>query len=331
VGWNVAREVTAGMNPAFHSTLFRQIGAALLAVVLAGCGSSTAVAPASRPAIPDTGLVLLSSKDGTQRGAATVGSDPVAVVVSSDGATAYMADSAPGDVYAVRLPALSVAWKQHVGGAPFGLLLHGGHLFVTLFNSAAVVELNPDTGAVLASHPVSTGPAAMTVDAMGRVVVAGTRGEVDYLDATSLPAGHGFGIAVSGAQIWTADYERAELERVGDHHLVGMPDPLFPFWLAPAPGGRLLIAAEGASEDSDPGGVYEFDPAGETFTTLARPKDPDLVLQSGTQVLVAAHGDREVLAIEAGHTSVWAPGAAAVALAADPQLSLVVVAVNAHE
>jgi len=68
------------------------------------------------------------------------------VIVSEDGATAYLADSSPGDVYAVRLPRLTVAWKHHVGGAPFGLLLHGGSLFVSLFSGAAVVELDPSSG-----------------------------------------------------------------------------------------------------------------------------------------------------------------------------------------
>ena len=68
-------------------------------------------------------------------------------IVSEDGGTAYMADSSPGDVYAVRLPSLTVAWKHHVGGAPFGLLLHGGSLFVSLFSGGAVVELDPADGA----------------------------------------------------------------------------------------------------------------------------------------------------------------------------------------
>jgi len=77
------------------------------------------------------------------------------------------------------------------------------------------------------------------------------------------------------------------------------PWPLFPFWLAPGAAGTLLIAAEGGTEDTDPGGVFSFDGVG-TFKTLARPRDPDQVLQSGSTVLVAAHGDHEVLAIAGG-------------------------------
>jgi DNA-binding beta-propeller fold protein YncE len=275
--------------------------------------------------------VLLSLEDGTQRGSASVGTDVVAVIVSDDGKTAYVADSAPGDVYAVRLPSLQVAWKQHVGGAPFGLLLHAGRLFVSLFSGASVVELEPSSGTKLATDPVPQGPAVMTTDGAGHVVVAGTRGELNIIGGGQLAAGNGFGVAWAGGQLWSADYERAELVPAGDDHRVGLPLPLFPFWLAPGAGNSLLIAAEGGTEDTDPGGVFSFDTMTGAFTTLAAPKDPDQVLQSGSTILVAAHGDQDVLAIRGGRSDAWARGAAAVALAPDPSLDLLVVAVNAHE
>jgi DNA-binding beta-propeller fold protein YncE len=292
------------------------------------CGAAPAVA---LPAYPETGLVLLSLKDGTLRASAPVGSDVVAVITSDDGKTAYLADSAPGDVYAVRLPELKVAWKHHVGGAPFGLLLHAGRLFVSLFSGALVVELDTTSGAQLATHTVHDGPAVLAVGPDGRVLVAGTRGVVDYLDGTSKPAGNGFAVAVVNGRVWTADYERAELVPVGVDHRVGLPLPVFPFWLAPGTGNALLIAAEGGSEDTDPGGVFSFDTVTGAFSTLGTPKDPDQVLQSGSTIFVAAHGDRDVLAIQGRRTMAWARGAAAVALAADPALGYLVVAVNAHE
>lgn len=298
-------------------------------VGLAGCGNSAPAA--SNPNYPATGLVLLSLTDGTKRAAASIGTDPVAVIVSDDGTTAYLADSSPGDVYAVKLPDLKVAWKQHVSGAPFGLLLHAGGLFVSLFSDAAVVELDPATGARLASHPVAQGPAVMSVAADGRVIVAGTSGRVSYLDGASIPAGNGFAVAVVGGQIWSADYRRAELVRAGDDHRVALPLSVSPFWLAPGARSTLLISAEGASEDSDPGAVFSYDPATGMFATLARPRDPDQVVSSGSKVMVAAHGDRDVLTIDSGVSSVWAPGAAAVAIAPDAPLQLLVVAVNAHE
>jgi outer membrane protein assembly factor BamB len=297
-------------------------------LVTAACGGST---PGSTThAFPATGLVLLSLNDGSRRASASVGTDPVAVIVAANGDMAYVADSSPGDVYAVSLPSLTVAWKRHVGGAPFGLLLNGGRLLVSLFSGAAVVELDPASGAKLASHTVVQGPAAMSVAVDGRVIVAGTSGRVGYLDGTSVPAGNGFGVAVVNGQIWTADFQRADLVRAGDHR-VALPLHVSPFWLAPGGMTTLLVAAEGANEDSDPGAVFSFDTATETFTTLARPRDPDQAVRSGSKVLVAAHGDREVLAIDAAMSSVWAPGAAAVAVAPDSPLNLLVVAVNAHE
>ncbi|MEO8743924.1 MAG: hypothetical protein ABI334_05065 [Candidatus Dormiibacterota bacterium] len=299
-------------------------------MILAGCGGSPAAVVAA-PSYPESGLVLVSLKDGSPHSLASVGTDAVAVIVSGDGKTAYTADSSPGDIYAVNLPELSVKWKQHVGGAPFGLLLHGGRLYVSLFTGASVVELDPSTGAEVASHPVPQGPAAMAVDAGGRVVVAGTRGKLDVLGDGELAAGNGFAVAFAGDRLWSADYERAELVPAGNDHRVGLPSPVFPFWLAPGAGDTLLIAAEGPTEDSDPGGVFSFDPITSAFKTLATPKDPDQVIQSGSTVFVAAHGDRDVLSISAGYTSVWARGAAAVALAPDLALGLLVLAVNAHE
>ena len=275
--------------------------------------------------------MLLSLKNGAVLNSASVGSDPVAVIVADDGKTAYIADSAPGDVYAVRLPGLREAWKRHVGGSPFGLLLHGGHLFVSLFAGSAVVALDPSDGSRLATYTVPAGPAMIALDEKDRVVVAGTRGQVTYLDGTQLPAGTGYAVALAGGSMWTEDYERAELVRVPDGHRVGLPLPLFPFWLAPGGPGRLLISAEGGNEDDDPGGVFSLDTGSETFTTLARPRDPDQVVEYATKVLVAAHGDKEVLAIDGETINVWGAGLAAVALAPDAALNVLAVVVNDHE
>jgi DNA-binding beta-propeller fold protein YncE len=295
-------------------------------MLAAACGS-TPVASTS-----DSGLVLLDLRTGAQVGSIAVGSDAVAVNLSPDGAVAYVADSAPGDVYAVRLPERRILWRTHTGGAPFAVLEHGGRVYVSLYTSTFVDELDPASGRVLARDAVTQGPAALAVDAQGRVVVAGTHGEVDFVDGTPpLRAGHGFGIAVAGGDVWTADYERAELMRAGDLKDVGMPEPLFPFWLASAPGGKILITAEGDPEDTSMGGVFEFDPRDGSFVTLAHAKDPDLAAEAGGTVFVAAHGDREVLAISGESTKRWAQGMGAVALAPDPQLGLLVVAVNGHE
>ncbi len=274
--------------------------------------------------------MLLSLSDGSWRGSAPIGRDLVAVITSEDGGTAFAADSEPGDVYAVSLPALRVRWRSHLGGAPFGLLLHDGRLFVSLFAAAAVDELDPARGEVLATHAVAPGPAALALDGAGQVAVAGTGGELAVLGGTTRRAGSGFGVAAAGGRLWTADYERAEIvDDTGAR--VGLPLPVFPFWLAPGPGGTLLIAAEGAAEDVDSGAVFAFDPRAGSFRTLARVRDPDQVLASGNTILVAAHGDRAVVAIEGTHRRTLASQTPAVGLAAAPAAGLLVVAVNGHE
>lgn len=293
----------------------------------AACGGT------SGPAAPaDSGLALLDLHSGARVATIAVGSDAVAVTLSDDGATAYVADSAPGDVYAVSLAQREVRWRTHVGGAPFGLVVKGGSVFASLYSSTFVDELDATTGKVVAAHRVTAGPAALALDAGGRVIAAGTHGEVDYLDGSMpVPAGHGFGIAAVGNDVWTADYERAELVRAGDLKLAGMPEPLFPFWLSATAEGKLLVTAEGDPEDTSPGGVFEFDPVTGAFVALAHPRDPDYVTEWDGSVYVAAHGDRQVLVITGGVARPWAPGLAAVALAPDAALNLLLVAYNGHE
>ena len=301
-----------------------------MCLLLAACSSG---APSPSQSLPhQTGLVLLSLKDGTKKAEAAIGSDPVAVIVSRDGTIAYVADSAPGDVYAVKLPSLKVAWRTHLGGSPFGLLLHEARLDVSLFLGAAVVELDPATGQTLATYKVASQVGMLGVDSSGRVVVASFLGEMDYLDGTSMRAGHGFAVTLAGGDLWTADYERAELVRVRDRHVVGLPKAVFPFWLAPGRDGTILVAAEGADEDKDEGAVFAFSPVTEEFETLVSARDPDQALLAGDTTFVAAHGDEKVLAVDArGAVKTWASNLAAVALAADPPLNTLVVVVNRHE
>lgn len=258
----------------------------------------------------------MSLSDGSVRASATVGSDPVAVMVSADGRTAYVADSAPGDVYAVSLPGLKAIWKAHVGGAPFGMLMHLGRLYVSLYDLGQIVELEPSAGRILAYDKAPGHPAALANDSNGEVAVA---------------AGSAFGIALVGTTLWTADYQRSLLTTADGSKQVPLPTPVHPFWLSPGASGHLLIAAEGESEDIDPGAVFSYDTVKGRFSTLARPRDPDLVVLSGDTVFVAAHGDHQVLAIKGASTRLWAQGSSPVGLAPDPALGVLVVAVNSHE
>ena len=299
-------------------------------MTLASCGAPPPAPAASNQAYPAAGLVLLSLTDGSKRGSASIGTDPVAVSVSADGALAYVADSAPGDVYAVRLPNLEVVWRQHVGGAPFGLLVQSDSLFVSLYDAGAVVELNAATGAKLRSIPIAPRPAAMGVDVHGRLIVASSAGRVEYLDGASLPGGRGFGIAAVGQHIWTADYDSSELVRA-DGRRVALPLSVHAFWLSAGNSGHLLIAAEGTREDEDPGGVFDLNTETLQLTTLATPRDPDQVIVAGSRIFIPAHGDEHVLVIDGSMTTAWADGIAPVALAADATHNLLVVVTNSHE
>jgi len=281
-------------------------------VLVGACGPSSTPAPV----YPNTGLVLLSLKDGSLVASAGVGADPVAVAMSDDGKTAFVADSAPGDVYAVSLPDLKVLWKTHTGGAPFGMLIHLGRLYVSLYDLGQIVELQPAGGRIISYDKAPGHPAALATDTNGDVAVA---------------AGSAYGIALVGTTMWTADYGRSLLMTADGSKQVPLPVAVHPFWLSPGSQGRLLIAAEGESEDTDPGGVFSYDVVNGRFATLARPRDPDQVVESGGTVYVAAHGDRNVLALEDSTTRRWAQGASAVAIAPDPSQGLLVVTVNAHE
>jgi DNA-binding beta-propeller fold protein YncE len=297
----------------------------IAALAAVACGDSPA------PAVPASGLMLLDLRSGAPVASLSVGSDAVAVTLSADGSTAFVADSSPGDVYAVRLATRRVLWRAHTGGAPFGILFGGDRIYVSLFTAGAVDELALDTGRVLASHPVGQGPARMAIDVDGRPLVALHSGGVATLDGHVTGGAQGFGIVTFGSEVWTCDYAHAKIVRVTDGQTFTAPMGLSPFWLAAGAGPSMLIASEGADEDRDQGGVFRMDIGSGAFTVLARPKDPDQVVEAGGVDYVAAHGDHDVLAISRGRTQTWARGAAAVALAADPQLSLLVVAVNSHE
>lgn len=277
------------------------------------------------------GLVLLSPTGKFIR-SAPVGSDVVAVTVSNDGSVAYVADSAPGDVYAVRLPSLKVAWKSYVSGAPFGLLQHGKELYVSLYSGDAVVELDAATGNVVARHKVGHHGAGMALDSIGHVMVASDDGYLTQLGEPPEPGDRAFSVAFVDGALWTADYPLGWISEAGSETTRRkLPDALHPFWVAPGAQAHVLISAEGQREDDDAGAVYAYDVATDTFSVLDRPIDPDQAVQWGPATVIAAHGSRRVDVVDGKQVSEWAKGAAAVAVAPDSSLNLLVVAVDSHE
>ena len=281
--------------------------------------------------MPESGLVLLDLKSGASTASLSVGTDAVAVSLSVDGTVAFVADSAPGDVYAVKLETRRVLWRAHTGGNPFGLLPINDRLYVSLFSSGLVDELAMTNGQVLATHTVGEGPAVMAIDSDGEPVVALRSGHIATLDGSQRTAGAGYGIVTVGGDEWTADYKLGALVRTTDGRTIDLPAGQSPFWLGAGSAGTILVSCEGADEDRDAGAVLRVDPQSGSVATLAKPRDPDQVEESGGVVYVAAHGDRDVLAIAGGTTTTWARGVPAVALAPDPKMNLLVVAVNGHE
>jgi hypothetical protein len=297
----------------------------VLAAVLIGCSGETIPPP------PAAGLILLGLGDGAYRGQLALGSDPVAVTISADGRTAYVSDNGPGIVYAVAVPELKVRWKTVVGGRPGPLLAGLDFVFVSLYETGQVAELDARSGTVLSQRRVGPRPGQLVLDD-GRIQVACGDGRVWDLEGASRPGGRGFGLAAASGQLWSADYDAGALVRVGDGHRVALPAGLHPFWLSAGPDDRILIAAEGADEDRDPGAALLMDRA-LNVTSLAVARDPDLVLEWDQRVYIAAHAERRVTVLgkAPGRVSHWMPGAAVVALAVDPGRGILVAVTNAGE
>ncbi len=245
--------------------------------------------------------MLLSLKTGALVAQRSVGDDPLAVSLAPDGQTAYVADNDLGDVFALRLPSLRLAWRTHVGGAPGPMLVIGDSLFVSEYDAGVAAEIDRSTGRVLGTQPVGPHP-----------------GELVLWQDRVTAAGAGFGLAEVRGSLWTWG------------RLPALPG-LHPFWLQPGSGSELLVTEEGLPEDAAAGAVISLDTVSGRVTTLAAPKDPDQVVRSGADVFVAAHGDREVLVLRAGRSFSWARGADAVALAPDAGLGLLVVVTDAAE
>jgi len=271
------------------------------AALLVGCGApGGAKDPPPKP--PAAGVILLNLRSGAFVRQATVGDDPLAVSLAPDGKTAYVVDNDLGDVFALQLPSLRQTWRTHVGGAPGPVLVAGDHLYVSEYDAGLAAELDRRTGRLLGTQPVGPHPGEL-VFWQGKVTAAN---------------GAGFGLAVASGSLWTWG------------RLPAQPG-LHPFWLQAGQGSELLVTEEGQPEDTAAGAVLSLDTATGAATTLATPRDPDQAVRSGSDVFVAAHGDRDVLVLRGGKALTWARGAEVVALAADPQLNLLVVVTDANE
>lgn len=296
----------------------------MLVTVLAGCGQ-----PAVPPA-PGTGLVLLDLGDGREVARVPAGSDPVAVVLSADGATAYVADNQPGLVRAIELRSRRVTWTATVGGRPGPLLLSGGKLWVSLYGTGSLVALDPASGRLLETRQVCPSPGQLAEWRTEIWTLCATGGAASTAGAAR-PAPAGFGLAAGSGGLWAASYDSGRLVRLDAPGEVVLPPGQHPFWLSVTADGSLLIAAEATDEDRGAGSVSRLDLGG-AVRIVAGPRDPDQAVESEGVIYVAAHGDRRVLVLRAGSPELaWAPGLEPVALAVDPALKLLVVVSNERE
>ena len=296
----------------------------MLAAALAGCGQ-----PAASPRTA-TGVVLLDLGDGHEVARVAAGSDPVAVVVSADGATAYVSDNQPGLVRAIELSSRRVTWTATVGGRPGPLLLSGGRLWVSLYGTGSLASLDPGSGRLLETRPVCPSPGQL-VEWRGQVWTLCGGGAAASAAGASLPAPAGFGLAAGPGGLWAAGYDSGEVQRLDAPGRAAPPSGQHPFWLSMTGDGSLLVAAEASDEDRGSGSVSLLE-AGGAVRVLAGPRDPDQAVESAGVVYVAAHGDRRVLVLRAGSPEIaWAPGLDPVALAVDPALKLLVVVSDERE
>jgi DNA-binding beta-propeller fold protein YncE len=276
-------------------------------------------------------VLLLSLSDGSYRGRAELGQDPLAVSISPDGNEAYVVDNAAGYVFAVSLPNLRVRWSAKLDGAPTSVITEDNSLWVSLYTAGQVVQLDRRTGDVIDKWAVGPGPGAVVFQ-QGQPWVATSAG-VWQVKGHKQADVHGFGIASLGGAIWAADYGAGQVVRLSDQRRVGMPTGLHPFWLAAGSRGNLLVAAEGADEDRDLGAVVSLAPPNYEARTLTRATDPDHVLEAGGKIFVASHGDQQVdvLTSAGDRLGAWGKGAGAVALAVDDALGLLVVVTDVRE
>jgi DNA-binding beta-propeller fold protein YncE len=274
---------------------------------------------------------LLSLNDGSYRGRADLGRGPLAVSISPDGNEAYVVDNSGGYVFAVSLPNLRVRWSSKLDGAPTSIVTQGDSLWVALYTAGQVVQLDRRTGSVVDKWAVGPGAGAIVFQ-QGQAWSASTAG-VWQVKGHKQADVHGFGIASVGGAIWAADYDARQVVRIGDGLVVSLPSGLHPFWLSAGSNGNVLVAAEGADEDRDLGAVLSLAPPAFEPRTLTRATDPDQVLEADGKIFVASHGDRQVDVITSvgDRVGTWGKGAAAVALAVDDALGLLVVVTNERE
>jgi DNA-binding beta-propeller fold protein YncE len=175
-------------------------GISSIAISPSGATAYVAVVSAAQA----TGVVVpVSLAKGTPEPGIPVGSDPVAIAITPDGSTAYVADSGDGTITPIALPSGTPGPKIVVGGNPvdIGITPNGDAAYVMDgLDAGAVIPItlseNPARDVVGAAISAVSGEAeaiAVSPDGSSAVVVGGTGANL-----ISLPSGAQLGSVISG-------------------------------------------------------------------------------------------------------------------------------------
>lgn len=176
-GW---RPVDIAVSPDATTAYSADRSGMTLTVVSLDPGAESSRATVSLPAEPvalahsptaPLVVVALSDRLALAEDTAVVGSvplpaRPVALALSSDGATAWLA-LADATLLGVSVPGLALSAPVGLPGAPAGLAIKEGRVYVTVPGSRALCVHDPATGAMTTVTGVGTTPTAVVGDPSG--------------------------------------------------------------------------------------------------------------------------------------------------------------------
>ncbi len=259
------------------------LGLAMLAIVLvAGGEESTAIA--------ENSVGLVDPGDGSVTAQLPVGRGPTAAV--ADPETVWVANSLDGTVSRIDVETRQVT-PLDFGGAPVGLGLGAGSLWVTSADDRDVVQINPETNSSEREIEVGNGPSGVAVGFGAVWVAASVDGVVARFDLSKarvtkrIAVGANPTAIVAGSgSVWVANETAGTVVRIDPRS--GDLDPIN---VGNGPAG--LAFGEGALwvANRDDGTVSRIDPETEAVTqTVPVGRSPTAVTTGEDAVWVANTG-----------------------------------------
>lgn len=196
---------------------------------------------------------VLDTATGAVTSAIPLAKGPADIVISRDGAFAFITHPDLGLLTRLDVKAGRVQQTAHIGGQPFGIAMApDGTLYVSDWSSDLILRIDGRTLAVTGEVAVGRAPAHLAVDPEGRRLYSADR-ESDIVSVIALPAfarvaqiavGHApYALDASDpALVAVADVRGGTISLIdkADHAVVRIGGLKMPYGVAPAPGGRLL-------------------------------------------------------------------------------------------